>query len=92
MQTSRSGGSSDTEVKEFAVMPRGVAGIGIYSVGPMWEEITGGSDAFVDYPNWVAGATTINGARRTCIGAGFSGGPVLLTQYTHHGFDANHRC
>lgn len=71
---------------------RDVAGIGIYSVGPMWDEITGGTDAFVDYPNWVAGATTINGARRTCIGAGFSGGPVLLTQYTHDGFDANHRC
>ncbi|HJP70436.1 MAG TPA: hypothetical protein VJ975_01815 [Candidatus Limnocylindria bacterium] len=71
---------------------REVAGIGIYSVGPMWEAITGGTDAFVDHPNWVAGATTINGARRTCIGAGFSGGPVLLTQYTHDGFDANHRC
>lgn len=71
---------------------REVAGIGIYSVGPMWEEITGGTDAFASYANWVAGATTINGARRTCIGAGFSGGPVLLTQYTHDGFDANHRC
>jgi hypothetical protein len=71
---------------------RDVAGIGIYSVGPMWDRITGGTDAFLDYPNWVAGATTINGARRTCIGAGFSGGPVLLTQYTHDGFDANHRC
>jgi hypothetical protein len=69
-----------------------VAGIGIYSVGPMWEEITGGTDAFTAYPNWVAGSTTINGARRTCIGAGFSGGPVLLTQYLHDGFDANHRC
>lgn len=71
---------------------REAAGIGIYSVGPMWEEITGGTAAFLNYPNWVAGATTINGARRTCIGAGFSGGPVLLTQYTHDGFDANHRC
>ncbi len=69
-----------------------VAGIGIYSIGPMWDEITGGSHAFADYPNWVAGSSTINGARRTCIGPGFSGGPVLMTQYLHDGFDANHRC
>ena len=71
---------------------RDVAGVGIYSVGDMWEEITGGTEAFASYANWVAGSTTINGARRTCIGAGFSGGAVLLTQYTHDGFDANHRC
>jgi hypothetical protein len=71
---------------------RYIGGIGIYSMGWMWEEIMGGTDAFVDYPNWVAGSTTIRGARRTCIGPGFSGGVVVLTQYLHDGFDANHRC
>lgn len=69
-----------------------VAGIGIYSVGFMWEEIVADTDAFADYPNWVAGARTVKGARRACIGPGFSGGPVLLGQYLHDGFDANHRC
>lgn len=71
---------------------REVAGIGIYSVGPMWEAIIGDSDAFTGYANWVAGSTTIKGARRTCIGPGFTGGVVVMTQYLHDGFDANHRC
>lgn len=69
-----------------------VAAIGIYSTGHMWEAIVGRTDAFADYPNWVAGSTTIKGARRTCIGPGFSGGVVVMTQYHHDGFDANHRC
>lgn len=71
---------------------RNAGGIGIYSMGHMWEAITGGTDAFADVPNWVAGSSTVRGARRTCIGPGFSGGVVVLTQYLYDGFDANHRC
>ena len=58
----------------------------------MWDDITGGTSAFADHPTWVAGASTLKGARTRCIGSGFTGGGVALAQYPHNGFDANVRC
>ena len=69
-----------------------VASVGFYSVGTMWSSITGGTDAFAAHPSWVAGASTLRGARANCEGIGFTGGPTVLAQYFHKGFDANHRC
>ncbi|HSM38256.1 MAG TPA: hypothetical protein VK838_02905 [Candidatus Limnocylindrales bacterium] len=69
-----------------------VASVGFYSAPRMWRSITGGTDAFADYPSWVAGASTLQGAVRACRGTGFTGGPVELAQYFANGFDANHRC
>jgi hypothetical protein len=58
----------------------------------MWQRITGGSDAFADYPSWVAGASTLEGALQVCRGEGFTGGPVAMAQYLAGGFDANVIC
>lgn len=69
-----------------------VASVGFYSAPRMWHRITGATDAFSDYPSWVAGASTLRGAMRVCRGEGFTGGPVELAQYFSDGFDANHRC
>lgn len=69
-----------------------VAGIGFYSAPWMWSEITGDTDAFAGYPTWVAGASTLRGAQRNCIGPGFTGGGVRLAQYLSGGFDADHPC
>ena len=69
-----------------------VASVGFYSAPFMWADITGGTTAFADHPSWVAGASTLQGARSRCAGDGFTGGGVQLTQYFHKGFDANHRC
>lgn len=69
----------------------GATSVGIYSVGTMWNEITGGTSAFADYPSWVAGASTLRGARANC-GDGFTGGSVHMTQYFAKGFDADYRC
>jgi hypothetical protein len=70
----------------------GAASVGFYSAPHMWREITGGTDAFGDYPSWVAGAVTLAGAKSRCAGDGFTGGGVELTQFLKNGFDADYRC
>jgi hypothetical protein len=70
----------------------GAESVGIYSVGTMWNDITDGSTAFADHPSWVAGASTLRGAKANCIGPAFTGGSVTLTQYFVKGFDADYRC
>jgi hypothetical protein len=70
----------------------GAASVGFYSAPHMWREITGNTEAFTDYPTWVAGATTRAGARRRCAGDGFTGGGVELAQFFINGFDADYRC
>ena len=69
-----------------------VAGVGFYSTGYQWGQITGGSEAFARNPSWVAGAQTQRTAKRYCSGSGFTGGPIVLTQYIASGFDADYRC
>jgi hypothetical protein len=58
----------------------------------MWARITGGTDAFVDHPSWVAGASTLDGAQSVCLGDGFTGGHVAMAQYLSGGLDANVVC
>lgn len=70
----------------------GVASVGFYSAPRMWQQITGGTDAFADHPSWTAGASTLDQARAVCRASGFTGGPVEMAQYFANGFDANHRC
>jgi hypothetical protein len=69
-----------------------VAGVGFYSAPRMWERITGGTDAFAEYPSWVAGASTVEGALAVCRGEGFTGGPVAMAQYLEDNLDANVVC
>jgi hypothetical protein len=69
-----------------------VESVGFYSVDGMWDSITGGTDAFADRASWVAGASTLRGARANCDREPFTGGWVEMTQYFAKGFDANHRC
>ena len=69
-----------------------VAGVGFYSAPRMWQRITGGTDLFVDYPSWVAGATTFEQALEVCRADGFTGGPVNMAQYLANGLDANVLC
>ena len=69
----------------------GAASVGIYSAPRMWSQVAGGSSAFADLPSWVAGASTLNGARNGCGGPGLTGGTIQLTQYLS-GFDADYPC
>jgi hypothetical protein len=70
----------------------GAASVGFYSVGTMWQQITGGTLAFADHPSWVAGASTLRGAKANCGDPAFTGGSVHMTQYFAKGFDADYRC
>jgi len=70
----------------------GAASVGFYSAPFMWDEITGATATFDGHPTWVAGASTLKGARARCAGDGFTGGGVALAQYLYNGFDANVRC
>ena len=70
----------------------GAASVGIYSAPHMWSQVVGGSAAFADLPSWVAGASTLKGARNGCGGPGLTGGTIQLTQYFSSGFDADYPC
>jgi len=70
----------------------GAASVGFYSAPAMWRTITGDTSAFADHPTWVAGASTLKGARARCSGDGFTRGGVVLAQYFRNGFDADYRC
>jgi hypothetical protein len=71
---------------------RRVGSIGFYSARFMWADITGRTRAFADYPSWVAGASTLRGAKLYCGHRGFTGGGVELSQFPRHGYDANYAC
>jgi hypothetical protein len=70
----------------------GVTDIGFYSTQQQWNQITGGSLTFDAYPSWVAGASTLRGAKDNCGRSAFTGDVVTLAQYFAKGFDADLRC
>jgi hypothetical protein len=70
----------------------GAVSVGFYSVGTMWNQITGGTTAFAAYPTWVAGASTLRGAQTNCTRPAFTGGSVAFAQYFASGFDADYPC
>jgi len=71
---------------------RDAALVGIYSAPHMWLTITGGTGVLADHPSWVAGASTLRGARRNCTLPGFTGGRVKLAQFPKNGLDGNVAC
>lgn len=69
---------------------RGVA-VGIYSTKFQWAAITGGA-SIPSVPNWVPGARSAAQAPSFCSPQrSFSGGPVVMTQYTTQ-FDFDYLC
>ncbi len=69
---------------------RGVA-VGIYSTKFQWGVITGGA-RIPSVPNWVPGARSAAQAPSFCTPQrSFSGGPVVMTQYTTE-FDFDYLC
>jgi hypothetical protein len=71
----------------------GVTSIGVYSTGLQWGMITGGG-ALGDLgglPIWLPGAVDLSSAEANCFAPSFTGGPVLLTQWTDQ-FDEDVAC
>jgi hypothetical protein len=75
----------------------GVERVGVYSTAFQWGQITGGTKIdkhrFVGAPQWLAGYESHAAAVAGCAHDGFTGGPVLMTQYLGaDGFDSNVLC
>jgi hypothetical protein len=73
------------------------ASIGFYSTASQWQAITGlnattsGTYFPSSDPDWVAGASSLAGAKANCS-ATFTGGRVALAQFPSGGFDGDYGC
>ena len=72
------------------------AEVGLYSTGYQWRRIAGPVPAdspLHELDSWLAGSTTLAGARRACHRDPLvDGGRVVLTQYVADGLDHDHSC
>ncbi len=67
--------------------------IGFYSTPRLWNRITDGTDRFVDYPAWHAGARNLLDAERRCEEErAFTGGELVMVQWVEDDLDHNIRC
>lgn len=82
-----------------------VAGVGIYSTTSQWSTIVGSVGTATDttavgtpastlnhLPSWIAGASTLTGARANCTSTPLTGGTVTVTQYVSKGLDYDYSC
>lgn len=68
----------------------GQGNLGFYSYPGQWDDLTNNWRS--GYPQWVAtGSVERSDALKACHGSGFTGGPILLAQYTPE-LDANVVC
>ena len=81
------------------------AGVGIYSTTSQWTTIAGGIGTATDttatgtqastlnrLPSWIAGASTLTGARTNCTSTPLTGGAVTVTQYVSKALDYDYSC
>jgi hypothetical protein len=70
--------------------------VGLYSTSYQWNQIVGPvpvGTTLTGRPSWLAGATSLSGARSNCAKAPLTtGGTVTLTQYVQGGWDRNYSC
>ena len=70
--------------------------VGLYSTGFQWNQIVGSVPAgstLTGRPSWLAGATSLSGAKANCGKAPLvPGAEVTLTQYVQSGWDRNYSC
>ena len=67
--------------------------VGFYSTPRLWDRITGGTDAFAEYPAWHAGASDRADAERRCVeDDAFTGGRLAMVQWVEDDLDHNVRC
>ena len=65
---------------------------GIYTNSSTWTTYFGSTTAFSGYPAWLPGATTLRGAESNCKSVAPTAGPIVLTQYSADGLDADYPC
>jgi hypothetical protein len=65
-----------------------VSRIGFYSVASHWEEITGNTQVFSDYPTWVAtGSDAVQSVEKCSEKISFTGGKIRFAQYIDSDLD-----
>ena len=69
-----------------------VSEVGFYSTPLLWWQVTGGTDAFADYPAWHGGASDQAEADEWCAADSFTGGEIRIVQWIENGLDHNYRC
>jgi hypothetical protein len=73
----------------------GVVDVGLYSTASQWASIAGAVTAgpLLGRPTWLAGATGIGPARRSCdLPPLTDGGTVVMVQFVDGGFDRDYVC
>ena len=69
-----------------ALTQAGALVVGAYSTSSQWTSITGGttsaSGSLYGIPDWIPGAKTLSGAKSNCGLASFTGGKVIVTQWS----------
>jgi hypothetical protein len=69
-----------------ALQQAGASSVGAYSTSAQWSKITGGTTSsagsLYGIPDWLPGAKTLTGAKTNCSLTSFTGGKVLLTQWS----------
>ena len=71
------------------------ARVGLYSTARQWSRIVGtvpATSTLRPLSSWLAGASTLNGARLNCSWTPLTGGPVLLAQFVSGGLDGDVSC
>jgi hypothetical protein len=76
-----------------ALRSLGAATVGVYSTSYQWGQITGGTGTqFASSPAWIAGTGSLSTAQSNCTATSFTGGAVVLGQYSKSGYDADLHC
>jgi len=74
----------------------GVTSLGAYSTTYQWNQITGGTTSAAGslyaLSDWVPGATSLAGAERNCKQPPFTGGRVVVTQWSGGRYDGDYVC
>jgi hypothetical protein len=72
------------------------AEVGLYSTASQWKAIAGSvgtGSSLRTLNSWLAGASSLSGARSSCSKAPLvAGGAVLMTQYVSGGLDRDVSC
>lgn len=72
----------------------GVTYVGVYSTSSQWGQVTGGgaTGSLAPLDDWIPGAMRQSSAQSNCSLPAFTGGGVVLTQWTRSGVDGDVAC
>jgi len=96
-QSSTKLNDADLQGMVHALRQAGVASLGAYSTTYQWDQIAGGTTttaagSLYALSDWIPGATSLSGAERNCGQPPFTGGRVIVTQWSGGRYDGDYAC